>query len=74
MELEISSMENQEHIYKLEKRQMEAELKMKEAVIAAQADQLSELRKDFVMQVKKSQENEEKFKSMLDGLSPKVVN
>lgn len=67
-------MENQEHIYKLEKRQMEAELKMKEAVIAAQADQLSELRKDFVMQVKKSQENEEKFKSMLDGLSPKVVN
>jgi hypothetical protein len=74
MELEISSMENQEHIYKLEKRQMEAELKMKEAVIAAQANQLSELRKDFFMQVKKSQENEEKFKSMLDGLSPKVVN
>jgi hypothetical protein len=53
---------------------MEAELKMKEAVIAAQANQLSELRKDFFMQVKKSQENEEKFKSMLDGLSPKVVN
>lgn len=66
-------MENQEHIYHLEKKQMEAELKMKEAVIAAQANQMSELRKDFVMQVKKSQENEEKFKNILDGLSPKVV-
>jgi hypothetical protein len=26
------------------------------------------------MQVKKTEENEEKFKKMLDGLSPKVVN
>ena len=67
-------MEHQEHIYKLEKIQMAAELRMKEAVIVSQASDMFKLREDFVMQVKKTEENEEKFKKILDGLSPKVVN
>lgn len=67
-------MEHQEHINKLEKMQMAAELWMKEAVIVAQTFDMLQLREEFMMQVKKAKENEDKFKNMLDGLSPKVVD
>lgn len=67
-------MEHQEHINKLEKMQMAAELWMKEAVIVPQTFDMLQLREEFMMQVKKAKENEDKFKNMLDGLSPKVVD
>lgn len=53
---------------------MAAELWMKEAVIVAQTFDMLQLREEFMMQVKKAKENEDKFKNMLDGLSPKVVD
>ncbi|KAK4006110.1 hypothetical protein OUZ56_011265 [Daphnia magna] len=68
---QIAAMEHQEHINKLEKMQMAAELWMKEAVIVAQTFDMLQLREEFMMQVKKAKENEDKFKNMLDGLSPK---
>ncbi|KZS05245.1 Uncharacterized protein APZ42_031632 [Daphnia magna] len=73
MPLNIAAMEHQEHINKLEKMQMAAELWMKEAVIVAQTFDMLQLREEFMMQVKKAKENEDKFKNMLDGLSPKKL-
>ena len=70
METEIATMEHQEHIYKLEKIQMAAELRIKEAVIVSQASDMLKLRVDFVMQVKKTEENEEKFKNSRKSLAP----
>lgn len=74
METEIATMEHQEHVYQLEKIQMAAELRMKEAVIVSQTSDMLQLRGEFAMQVKKAEENDDKFKKMLDGLSPKVVD
>lgn len=67
-------MEASEHILKLEKLKMEAELKMKQAVIDAQSAELLKLRDDFSKQSEKITNNEENFQRILSGLNPKVVD
>ncbi len=67
-------MEASEHILKIEKLKMEAELKMKQAIIDAQSAELLKLRADFSKQTQEITNNEEKFQRILSGLNPKVVD
>ena len=67
-------MEASEHIFKLEKLKMEAELKMKQAVIDAQSAELLKLRDEFSKNAEEITNNEEKFQRILSGLNPKVVD
>ena len=55
-------MEASEHIFKLEKLKMEAELKMKQAVIDAQSAELLKLRDDFSKQTEEITNNEKSLK------------
>lgn len=61
MEKEIITMEAQEHILKLEKAKMAAEMSTKEALIQLQASDMAKLRKDFEEQTKNSQQNEDTY-------------
>lgn len=65
-------MENEQRILQIEKMKMAAELKMKQAIIDAQAAEMTQLRLDFAAQVKRADDNEEKINKILDGLDPKV--
>lgn len=73
MENDILNMEHQQTIYDLEKARMAGELKMKQAIIDAQTEEMSKLRRDFVDQSKKAEDNDEKFRKTLAGLNAKVA-
>lgn len=72
MEKEIARMEADEHIHLVEKAKMAAEIRMKQAIIDAQASEMAKLRSDFATKAKEAQDNADKFKNMLDGLQEKV--
>lgn len=56
----------------LEKRQMAAELIVKQSIIDLQAAELLQVRTEFVQQANLVKESEEKFRKVLDSLNPKV--
>lgn len=69
----IAAMEAREHILMLEKRQMAAELIVKQGIIDLQAVELFNVRTEFAEHANKIKENEEKFRNVLDSLNPKVL-
>ncbi len=56
----------------LEKRQMAAELIVKQSIIDLQAAELLQVRTEFAQQANLVKESEEKFRKVLDSLNPKV--
>lgn len=72
MEKEIGTMEAQEHILRMEKREIEAELIVKQDIINLQAAELLKVRNDFAQKANEVKENEEKFRKVLDSLNQKV--
>jgi hypothetical protein len=72
MEKEIAAMEAREHILMLEKRQIAAELIVKQGIIDLQTAELLKVRTEFAEQASKVKEIEEKFRNVFDSLNPKV--
>lgn len=56
----------------LEKRQMAAELIVKQSIIDLQAAELLQVRTEFAQQANLVKESLEKFRKVLDSLNPKV--
>ncbi len=73
MEKEIAAMEAQQHIDKIEKIKMVGELRMKQALIDIQAEELSKIGLDFAEKCKEADDNKEKFEKILEGLDRKVL-
>ncbi|KAK4027894.1 Uncharacterized protein APZ42_001433 [Daphnia magna] len=69
MEKEIVAMVAREHILMLEKRQMAAELIVKQGIIDLQAAKLLQVRTEVAEQANKVKESEEKFRKVLDSLN-----
>ena len=65
-------MEAEETILKLERAQLNAEVKAKQAIIDAQAAELLTLRKNFADKAKEAERNADSFKIMMDELHEKV--